>query len=85
MVTQTPNLNTLFNDITPEDIQRELDHEQSMMDRGRAVAQERLLAEKRRGNASATAGSRVLVSQMAGELATIDVLNSIPRSERTQT
>ena len=67
--TQIPNLNAAIIDITPEQLRREMEHEQSMIEIGRVAAQNRLAAEKARGNASVTAGGRALISGLSLALA----------------
>lgn len=63
----TQKLNII--DFTPEQLSREMEHEQNMIDEGIAKVRQRQEAEKKRGNASTTAGGRVIISRMAGELA----------------
>jgi DNA-directed RNA polymerase len=69
IATQIPNLNAVIIDITPEQLRREMEHEQAMIEIGRVAAQNRLAAEKARGNGSVTAGGRALISGLSLALA----------------
>jgi DNA-directed RNA polymerase len=63
----TLNLNII--DFTDEQLRRELEHEQDMIDTGIATVRNRQEGERDRGNAGALAGGRVLMSRMSGTLA----------------
>lgn len=63
----THNLNAF--DFTDNDIRREMEHEQNMLDTGIAKAKARQEAERARGNAAGTAGGKVLMSRMGATLA----------------
>jgi DNA-directed RNA polymerase len=55
-------------EFSDDQLAREMEHEQEMIDTGIARAEKRTAEEKARGNISATAGGRVIMSRMAGEL-----------------
>ncbi len=63
------NLMTAMAFVTDEDIAREMDHENSMLERGTARERSRQDREKARGNASATPGARSLLKKLALPLA----------------
>lgn len=63
----TQNLNIF--DFSDEQLAREMEHEQNMIDTGIAKAKARQEADKARGRASNTAGGRGLMSRMGGALA----------------
>lgn len=63
----TQNLNAF--DPSDEQLAREMEHEQNMIDTGIAKVRARREAERARGNASTTAGGRVLMSRLGGALA----------------
>lgn len=63
----TQNLNII--DFTDAQLAREMEHEQNMIDTGIAKVRARQEADRARGNASNTAGGKVLMSRMGGVLA----------------
>lgn len=65
----THHINLNLPEFSHEQLQREFNHEQQMIDDGRAKALARQEAERSRGNAASNAGGRVLTSRMAVTLA----------------
>lgn len=63
----TQNLNIF--DFTDEQLAREMEHEQNMIDTGIAKVRARQEADRARGNASNTAGGKVLMTRMSTALA----------------
>lgn len=76
----TENLNLLFYDVTVEDIEKELEHEQEMLDSGKQHYFRKVMEHKERGQASMTGGSRSVIGLLAPKLADL-IVEEVTRLE----
>lgn len=73
-------LNLTIPDLTDEDLLREMDHEQAMLDEGIARFEQRVVKERNRGQLSASGGGKVVVASMTAKIADL-VVEEIARLE----
>lgn len=74
------NLNLTTPDLSEEDLLREMDHEQAMLDDGIARFEQRALKDRNRGQLSASGGGKVIVASMTAKIADL-IVEEIARLE----